>query len=129
MTGAYLWLYVLFTLIPFAASVSLLFHANAWQASLNLWRRRLWFVGMGVVTAFSLTLLTKVILIKLSVLPSSAISYDFDYWLTSSLILIPAACISIGFGMGRSRWLGLISAIMTAAYVFIAYVASTVSGI
>jgi hypothetical protein len=80
---------------------------------------------MIVVTVFSITLPVQEALIRSSVSATHEIAYAFDDWLVSGLILVPAAAISIGFGIGRLRWLGLLAATATAVYVLIAIVSSS----
>jgi hypothetical protein len=124
VSGAYRSLYVLVALLPFAGSIFLLSRSTAWQPLLKPWRKRLWLVGMSVVTAFSLTLLFA---LSLNLFREPAANFAisvYGFWLISGAFLVPAAAISIGFGVGRLRWLGLLSAIITAACIEFAMVAA-----
>lgn len=124
MNGTYLWLYVLFALVPFAVSIFVLSRAATRDTFSQSWRKKVWLIGMIVVTLFSLTL---VFALSLNLFPPSAAIKTTDaysMWLLLSVVMVPSAAILIGFGEGRLRWLGFLSAAITAACIIFAIVAA-----
>jgi hypothetical protein len=82
---------------------------------------------MSVVTAYSLTLLFALSLNLFSESAAIKTTGAYSVWLLLSVLLVPSSAFLIGFGEGRARSLGLLSAAITGASILFA-IASAAAG-
>jgi len=98
---------------------------DASYSALPQWRRNMWRSGMVLASAISLTPLLG---ISSNFIPSGyadGFSGLYGFWILGSCVCAPLSILFLGFGIGKSRWLGVLSPALSAPFLYLGLMAMT----
>jgi hypothetical protein len=113
--------------IPLGLIAILLWKRRIWRPNVAAWRWRLWHVGLalGAVSAVAV----PIFLLGLQFLSSTAKQRWFiDAGMNGmfyAFVLSPVAVLLFGFGGGRQRWVGMVSASISFVALFLSLLAAS----
>ena len=125
LNAALVALLVLSYAIPPVLTVLLAWKRRAWRPNVAVWRWRIWQIGLALA-AFA-AVAVPVFLLGLQCLSSAAKQRWFiDAGMRGMLYALsisPVAVLLLGFGRGRQRWIGMLSASISLGALFISLLA------
>jgi hypothetical protein len=118
---------ILVPLIPAALVILLLLKRRDWHPAIAKWRFGIWWTGL-VLSAIA-ALAFPLFLLGLQFLSKTARATWFPDTGTKMLffafLLTPIAMILIGFGRGKQRWIGLLSASLSLGVLYVSLLATS----
>ena len=110
---------------PLGLIAILWWRRRIWRPDVAAWRWRLWHVGLALGTVSALAV--PVFLLGIQFLPGSVKQRWFiDAGMRGmfyAFVLSPVAVILFGFGGGRQRWVGMVSASISFVALFLSLLA------